>query len=159
MPTSLLIREDGELGWTSIVSSQVEITATVGGKDTTTVGSFAVQSRIGQVAGWMDAAFPDTGSFRFAVTAPSPIYVKTMPPFSVKYPGFNIQNDSLLAAEGALGQTVLIYSSPPTIARPTQGPNAGVRFVNGIPWAWIRHSARSGPVFTWNNRPTLMTIL
>ena len=115
----------------AIVSTNVELTATVGGKDTVVTGSFSVISRIGQLAGWMDEDFPDTG---FAATPPATTWSKATPPFTTKYPGFVFSGDSIIAPEGALGQTIFMYPTPPAFGAPKTGPNAGVIFFISIPW-------------------------
>jgi hypothetical protein len=115
----------------AIVSTQVAVTATVGTKDTTAIGSFSVNPRIGQIAGWMDEDFPDNG---FSATPPMPTLSKTAPPFSVKYPGFTFSPDTL-AGEGALGVTIYDYPNLPLFATPNAGPNAGISFANSVPWS------------------------
>jgi hypothetical protein len=124
-----------DVGWSgaALVSTRVEMTATVGGKDTTAMGTFTVQSRIGRLQGWMDAGLPDTG---FAVTPPSPHYdttSPTVPPFDQPYPGFNTNNDTL-AYHGAVGKTVFPYPRQPAIVAPRSGPNAGIGFFQAVIW-------------------------
>jgi len=115
----------------AIFSTNVEVTATLGGKDTVAKGSFTVTTRIGQLRGWMDEDFPDSG---FATTPPATTWTKTSPPFTIRYPGFDFKLDSVVAPEGALGQTIFMYPATPGYGKPTTGPNAGVAFFLSVPW-------------------------
>jgi hypothetical protein len=122
-----------QLTWpgVAIVSTNVELTATVGTKDTVVTSSFSVIPRIGQLAGWMDEDFPDTG---FPATPPATTWSKATPPFTTKYPGFDFSADRVIAPEGALGQTVFMYPATPGYGKPKTGPNTGVIFFLSVPW-------------------------
>lgn len=127
-------------GWPgpAVVSSRIEITATVNGKDTVATASFSVQSRIGQLAGWMNEDVWDAG---WSVTPPSRTYVTSgvapltsNNPLTAYYPGFVTPGNGYSAGHGALGVNVFVYSGSPIADQAPSGPNTGMIYVTSVPW-------------------------